>query len=183
MLKRICITGPESTGKSWLSKRLAQHYQTVWVPEYAVEYLEKRTPRYSYDDIAAIARGQFASEEQLAPKANKLLFCDSGLLVCKIWSEVVFNQTDPWINKMISKHPYDLYLLTSPDIPWQSGPFRENPDNRDELFELYENELRAAKFPYRIISGHGTKRLEKAVNIVDKLLKSVNEARGLETKN
>ena len=34
--------GPESTGKTTLSKQLARYYNSVWVPEYAREYLQNK---------------------------------------------------------------------------------------------------------------------------------------------
>jgi NadR type nicotinamide-nucleotide adenylyltransferase len=170
LLKRICITGPESTGKSWLAEKLAAHYKTVFVPEYAVEYLTKHGADYKPEDILAIAKGQVKSESRFDKKANKFMFCDTGLIVCKIWSQVVFGEVDAWIEEMIGKHHYDLFLLMAPDMPWESALFRENPDDRDFLFNLYEQELISKNLPYRIINGHGYKRLEKAVNFVDALL-------------
>lgn len=170
MLKRICITGPESTGKSWLAKKLAEHYQTIAVPEFAVEYLTKFGSKYQQQDILAIAKGQLENENQFAEKANKLLFCDTSMIVCKIWSQVVFNNVDEWIDEMINKHKYDLYLLTFPDIRWKAAPFRENPENREYLYGLYEQELMSRKLPYRVVTGLGNKRLENAVNFVDEII-------------
>ena len=64
-IKKIVVIGPESTGKSTLCSQLAAHYNTLWVPEYAREYLEKNGTNYSYDDLLAIAKGQINSEENL----------------------------------------------------------------------------------------------------------------------
>jgi len=83
-IKRIAITGPESTGKTWLAKNLAAYFHTVYVPEYAVEYLLEHGPAYTLKDIENIAKGQLELEEQYVQKAGGLLFCDTDLLVCKI---------------------------------------------------------------------------------------------------
>lgn len=170
MFKKICITGPESTGKTWLAEKLAAHYKTVFVPEYAVEYLTMHGDDYKPEDILAIAKGQVKSEDQLKTKVKKLLFCDTGLLVCKIWSQVVFGEVNLWIEDMITRHQYDLFLLMTPDLPWEDAPFRQNPNDRDLLFKRYEEELISQKLPYRIVTGSGNKRLEKAINFVDELL-------------
>lgn len=64
MLKKIVIIGPESTGKSTLCSQLAAHYNTIWVREYAREYLLEHGTDYSYDDLLTIAQGQIRLEEK-----------------------------------------------------------------------------------------------------------------------
>jgi len=170
MLKRVAITGPESTGKSWLTKQLAMHYQTQRVDEYAREYLLKNGPGYNQDDVIQIAKGQLEREEIAAEQSRDLLFCDTDMLVVKIWAEVVFGQCPVWIEQQFNNHHYDLYLLCAPDIPWKPDPLRENPDNRDELFTHYEKTLIRYEFPYHIVTGRGNKRLKNAVHFVDEIL-------------
>ena len=173
MLKRIAITGPESTGKSWLTKKLAAHYNTVWVPEFAREYLEAKDSAYDYDDILSIAYGQRERGDALANIASELLFYDTEAIVTKIWSEVVFGRVDTWIENEITTNPYDLYLLCYPDIPWEPDPLRENPYNRMELFELYLNELQDKRLDYIVITGKGRVRLNQAVDAVNRLLSKI----------
>ncbi len=170
-IKRIAITGPESTGKTWLAKNLAAYFHTVYVPEYAVEYLLEHGPAYTLKDIENIAKGQLELEEQYVQKAGGLLFCDTDLLVCKIWSEMVFKKVPEWIEKMMTEHRYDLYLLCFPDIQWQPGPFRENPEDRKYLFDLYEAELKNHGFRYATIKGQGNERLENAVKFVKEIIR------------
>ena len=169
---KIAVTGPESTGKTWLAKNLAKYYNTVWVPEYAREYLNKTGGKYHYEDILKIAKGQKKSEEKIAGKANRLLFTDTDLLVTKIWSHVVFNKVDPWIINELTKARYDFYLLCYPDLPWESDPLRENPDDRDKLFDLYKKELDSYGFNYGIVNGQGQLRLENAIILVNGFLNS-----------
>src|SRR5436190_21605570 len=63
-IKKIVITGPESTGKTSLCQQLAEHFHTEWCPEYAREYLLKHGMNYSYDDLLTIAKGQVELEEK-----------------------------------------------------------------------------------------------------------------------
>ena len=167
-LYRIAITGPESTGKSWLAEKLASHYKTAWVPEYSREYLQNLGRPYDFEDIARIAKGQMRKEEQSASKATKFLFCDSDLLVTKVWSEFKFGKCDPWIVEQWLNHRYDLYLLCDIDLPWQEDPLREHPDKRKELFEIYHRQLSDMKVDFVIISGSGYKRQENAINAITK---------------
>ncbi len=171
MLKRIALTGPESTGKSWLAERLADHFETVWVKEYARTYLKEKGTDYTFDDVLTIARQQKQQENRVAGKANRLLFCDTEPIVTKIWCDVVYNKTHPWILNEIKNHPYDLYLLCYPDIDWEPDVLRENPHNRLELFELYKKELETRHLNYRIIKGEGNLRFDNAVKTVNQFLK------------
>lgn len=170
MIRRIAITGPESTGKSILAQQLADHYRTVWVPEYAREYIDRLNRPYEENDILEIARGQMEREEQAADKASELLFCDTELTVTRIWSEVKYNRCHPWIVRQIQMHTYPLYLLCDIDIPWESDPQREHPHLRKYLLGLYEQELNSRGVNFRMISGLGEGRLQCAVREVDRFL-------------
>lgn len=176
MVKRVAITGPESTGKSWLAKKLAMHYHTVWVDEYAREYLKKNGADYCYEDIVKIARRQKQKEQQLLSKANKLIFCDTEPMVTKIWSEVVFGTVDKWIEQEIIANPYDLYLLCYPDLPWEPDPLRENPDNRTALFELYQQEFSSRGYNFRVVKGTGKERFNNALLFVNALMEDIRGA-------
>ena len=167
MIRRIAITGPESTGKSMLAEQLAAHYHTVWVPEYAREYLELLGEPYEERDILSIARGQLLSETSKQILAKNFLFCDTELLVTKIWSEVKYGRCHPWIPENIVKHHYDLYLLCDIDLPWEYDPLREHPDQRQYLFDLYYNELKIRNYPFDVVRGTGPDRLKNALKIIE----------------
>jgi NadR type nicotinamide-nucleotide adenylyltransferase len=167
MVKRIAITGPESTGKSTLSMELAQLYHADWVEEYSRQYLDKIQRPYNQDDILMIAKGQILSENIAISRAKSFLFCDTDLLVTKIWSEVKYSSCDPWILENIPTHAYDLYLLCDIDLPWTPDPLREHPHMRKELFDLYLKDLQFYNFPFAIVSGNGNARIQNAKRIID----------------
>ncbi|MDX9906926.1 MAG: ATP-binding protein [Bacteroidales bacterium] len=163
---RISITGPESTGKSALAKELAAHFNTVWVPEYAREYLEKLGRRYEFEDIAIIAKGQLANENKIAGTAERMIFCDTDMLVCKVWSEFRYGRCDTWLEEIVKSHVYDLYLLCDIDLPWEEDPMRENPKERQELFDIYLHELQKMNATFGIVTGTGDRRLRNAISAV-----------------
>jgi NadR type nicotinamide-nucleotide adenylyltransferase len=170
MIKKIAITGPESTGKSWLAEHLAKKYNTIWVPEYAREYLEKHPGKYTLDDIVAISVGQLNETNESILLANKLIISDTEMLVCFIWAEVVFGEVPTIIEKAFHDQRFDLYLLCDVDLPWEPDPLREHPDRRTEIFQLYFDALSAAGLPFEIISGFGDQRLERAVQAIESRL-------------
>ncbi|MBN1199827.1 MAG: ATP-binding protein [Bacteroidales bacterium] len=173
VMRKIAITGPESTGKSVLTKQLADHYNTVWVPEYAREYIDQLGRPYDERDILEIARGQYKREQdqeeviRQEPASREYLFCDTEAIVTKIWSEVKFNRCNPWILKQVELVEYDLYLLCYIDIPWEFDPQREHPQLREHLFNLYYEELLERKRTFRVVSGLGRDRLENAIKFID----------------
>lgn len=171
---KISITGPESTGKSWLAKKLASHYHTLWVPEYAREYLQTIDRPYSYDDILLIAQKQSELEDMAATK-TELLFCDTDFSVAYVWCTVKYSKCHNWIAEKVNANLYSLFLLCDVDLPWQYDPLRENPDNRSELFVIYENLMVKNNCNYRIINGKGKTRLQNAINAVDELLKAIQK--------
>lgn len=169
MLKRIAITGPESSGKTQLARELASYFKTNWLPEFAREYLDGSSENYTIEDILFIAKEQMNREEAMAKNMNGLLLCDTDFTVLKIWSQVVFNTCPEWIESKFAQHQYDLYLLCYPDLEWEADPLRENPTDRLFLFNLYQEELEKAGFNYAIVQGRGEQRLENAINFVQRL--------------
>ena len=167
-LIRIAVTGPESTGKSMLTRQLAEKFGTVWVPEYAREYIDRLDRPYNEEDILVISRGQMEREEQKAAVAERILFCDTELTVTRIWSEVKYGRCHPWIIESLATHPYDLYLLCNIDIPWENDPQREHPDLREHLFSLYFNELTRRNCRFEVVSGLGPERLLNAIRLIRK---------------
>jgi len=166
-MQKLLITGPESTGKSSLCKALATHYKTNWVPEFARLWLEQQGPEYLEEDLLQIAKGQLLLEDFHAQRASKYLFCDTGMLVMKVWAQFKYGRCHPWIEQQWQQRHYDHYLLCGIDIPWEAGPFRENPGERAELYAIYKAELEAAQKNFTELSGSLDKRLDMVRNILN----------------
>ncbi|MEL7531629.1 MAG: ATP-binding protein [Bacteroidota bacterium] len=162
-MHKVAIVGPESTGKSTLAIKMAAQLGAHWVPEFAREYLTHLKRDYVQEDLIEIARGQLLWEKEQSELGGNWLFCDTNLLVVKVWSEVKYGSVDPWILEQIRLDKYHLHLLMYPDLPWEADPQREHPDQLLELFERYERELIVADVPYKVIKGRGEKRTMQAL--------------------
>ncbi|MGM0581713.1 MAG: AAA family ATPase [Bacteroidota bacterium] len=165
-MKKIAIIGPESTGKSTLTKGLAKHFQEPFVPEYGRKYLEENGSEYEKSDLLKISKGMLEAEKEQAKNANQFLFCDTDLIMMKVWYEVKYGECHPFILEKLTENPYGFHLLCAPDLPWETDPLRENPNIREELFDRYQKELEDYGFDYSIISGTKN-RLEKAIKMLE----------------
>lgn len=172
---RVVVYGPESTGKTTLCQDLAAHYKTHWVPEFARDYLQKKWNNSqqvcSLDDLPVIAKGQMDSENTIVKKTDKILFCDTNILVTQIWSETHFEgYCDPEIIAAANELHYDLYLLTGIDIPWEPDDLRDRPTDREFMFQCFENKLMEHKKPYLHIIGSRENRIKLATNAIDSII-------------
>ncbi|MFK5959225.1 MAG: ATP-binding protein [Lutibacter sp.] len=174
---KVVLFGPESTGKTTLSKHLARYYNTVWAPEYAREYLQKKwnneRKTCENSDLLPIARGQMELENRLATKADKILICDTDLLETKVYSEEYYGGfVNPKLDEAAIKNTYELYLLTYIDTPWEEDDLRDRPNQRLEMFNAFKNALIKYNRPYILLKGDKKSRLELAIQEIDKILKS-----------
>lgn len=172
-VKRVAIVGPESTGKTTLAEKLAERFQTLWVPEFARGYLEEKyapvSLLISIDDIEDIARGQAKSEDQLARKANRLLVCDTDLITTMIWSEYFLGYCPEWIKQAAEARSYDLYLLTDIDTPWVAEPQRVGDHLRADFLRRLQRALEFRGRAYTLISGSYEDRLIEAAQTIERL--------------
>ena len=178
MIKKVVCIGPESTGKSYLSKVLAERFGSIKVEEYARAFLLGIDRAYTVQDLTTIAEGQLRLEAEGVKKLgehveNVPLFIDTDFYVIKVWSEFVFGECDNVILKEIARRKYDLYLLCSPDLPWVKDELREYPDQatRDILFQHYKELLTAQSTPWVEIKGGYEERTKIAIEAVERLLK------------
>ena len=173
----VVLFGPESTGKTTLSRHLARYYNSIWVPEYAREYLQDKwnNERKTCEpkDLLPIAIGQMKLENELAKKTNSVLICDTDLLETKVYSEAYYQGIcDPILDKYAKENTYDLYFLTYIDTPWEADDLRDKPDERERMFKAFELALIEHKRPYVVLSGGKKERLKEASSHIDKLLKN-----------
>ncbi len=171
---RVVLYGPESTGKTTIAKALAQYYNTQWVPEFARDYLQKKWDLHqetcTKEDLLVIAKGQLQAENQAIRTAQNFLFCDTNILVTRVWSETHFNgYCNPILKSWSEQWHYDYYFLTDIDVPWQADDLRDRPHDRKEMHTYFEGILREKKHPYTYLTGNIKTRMNTAISVLNAL--------------
>lgn len=166
--RTICLHGPESTGKSVLSERLARHFETQWVTEYGRVHCEI----YGFDLDAAgltmIADVQRAMIDAARPACNRRLIADTDALTTAAWSLMILGHVPDTIPLVPGA---DLYLLTDIDVPWEDDGTRYYPDDerRRRFMQACRDVLAQAGAAWVEISGPWEDRFDKAVAAIEAL--------------
>ncbi|MEI7830837.1 MAG: ATP-binding protein [Prolixibacteraceae bacterium] len=167
-MKKIVISGPESTGKTTLSEALALELNAILIPEYARYYIESLDKPYTFSDVEAIAKYQMKEElNAMAFDTDGIIIMDTWLIITRVWFDVVFGRIPEWIDNYIVSSKIDLFLICAPDLPWVADPVRENGgEMRQRLFERYCREIEHFGFSYEIVVGTGAARVENALKFI-----------------
>jgi NadR type nicotinamide-nucleotide adenylyltransferase len=167
-MKKIVITGPESTGKTTLSEELMHELNAILIPEHARKYIEGLNLPYTFSDLEAIARHQINEEMSIMTLgSNSIVIMDTWLIITKVWFDVVYGRVPEWLENYIASAEIDLFLVCSPDIPWIADPVRENGgEMRQKLFERYCWELGHYGFSYEVVKGAGKIRVQNALRFI-----------------
>jgi NadR type nicotinamide-nucleotide adenylyltransferase len=167
---RIAILGAESSGKSTLAAALAEHYHTLWVPEYLREFVDthQRVPRE--EDQYGIARTQIERENAAALRADRYLFCDTTPLMTALYSKVYWGRVVAPLAGLDAVHDYALTLVTAPDGPWiPDGLQRESEAVRQSVHALVLATLCARGIAHTVISGEPAQRMQHVTRLLAQL--------------
>lgn len=160
--RQVVFVGPESSGKTTLSRALARELGASWVPEYARTYLDGREDRFSLDDMERIARGQWAANRSALLAGRPLTLCDTDAMTTALWCEELFDEVPDSVRALATQDTDALTLLLSPDVPWESGPLRLKPETRERFFDRCHKKLEQLGRKFLVISGSWESRVEAA---------------------
>ena len=167
--KAIALVGGESTGKSTLASLLAEYYGTIWVPEYARQYLQGRDGFCEKSDLDLIALGQLNLEAELSPAAVDAYFTDTDVLTTVVWYEKYFDTAPDWMLNLAIASMKDFYFLCSPDFPWIKDEIRYAEEHRGWMHNRFVEYLDKLPVPYAVIHGEAIdQRLNSAIEIIGK---------------
>lgn len=162
-ITRVCLIGPESTGKSRLAERLAQHFGATWLPEHAREYAEQRENKLTSDDVEQIARGHMKTEDR-RPRTEDLVILDTDLISTVVYARHYYGKVPQWIVEEARKRRADLYLLLGTDVPWIADSARDTGgEGRQDLFDAFGAALDEFECEWVIMSGDWEERFRSSV--------------------
>ncbi len=157
--RRICLIGPECTGKTGLAQRAARELGATCVPEYAREYVERNGCILTASDVEPIARGEIANLDRAA---GSVIVCDTDLISTLVYARHYYGECPRWIEEEASRRRADLYLLLDTDIDWLPDPVRDaGGDAREDLFDAFRAALDEFDTRWEIVSGDWHARWER----------------------
>ena len=176
-LTRICVTGPECTGKTTLAARLAEHFGTAWSAEYAREYAVARGNELTVADVEPIARGQIANEDRADTRHptpdTRIVIHDTDLISTVVYARHYYGECPAWIVDEARRRRADLYLLMDTDLEWVADPARDSPGElREELFDAFRRTLEEFDARFVIVSGVGEERWAGALAAIRMMVSS-----------
>jgi len=167
---RVVVTGSECTGKTTLARALAEHYDTIWVPEFVRDFVEREGRAPVLADVEAIALGQQDREDKAAALANEILILDTDLLSTVVYSQHYYGSCPQAVESALASRPADLYLLCGIDVPWISdGDQRDRGDRREEMQALFRDALTQRGLRFREVRGNQRERMRFATSTLDEL--------------
>jgi len=169
-MRRIILTGAESSGKSYLTQHLGEVFKLPYVLEYARTYLEENGPEYDLEQLRKMSRLHLSYQQEKIPTSTPWGIFDTDLINYKIWAEEVFGCCPAEISTGIEQESSHLYLLCKPDLPWEPDPLRENPDDLQRIYQRHLDEIIRLKRPYEVVEGLGAVRLANAEAALHRLL-------------
>jgi HTH-type transcriptional regulator, transcriptional repressor of NAD biosynthesis genes len=171
---RVVVLGAESTGSTTLATALAQHYGTLWVPEYGRAYTDERGgPQQAWrsDEFTLIAERQFELERQAIDRVpTPLLVCDTDVLATALWHERYVGTVSPTLEAMAAAHRPVAYILTGDEIAFVQDGTRDGEHIREGMQQRFRDELAAQPVPWVEVRGTVDERLAAACAAIEPLL-------------
>jgi HTH-type transcriptional regulator, transcriptional repressor of NAD biosynthesis genes len=177
-VKRVCLLGAESTGRTTLGRSLAERYGTVWNPEYGHVYSWYRGrdatdwASWTTAELVQVAQLQNWYEDFLAGLADRVLFCDTNAWTAGLFHEVYLGARSTEIDALAGRR-YDLYVVCDVETPFaqdEAGSRTDGPHRR-RMHEDYLAHVRSTGAPYLVVSGSHAERLAAASAAVAVLLR------------
>jgi nicotinamide riboside kinase len=169
-MKRVSITGTESTGKTTLAEQLARQFAVPLVADVSRQYIAALNRPYTEQDVLEIAKQIIEAEDNIPAGNMPFVISDNDLINIKIWLQYYNWEVPAWLQEQIIARKCELYLLCFTDTAWLPDAQRANPHDRDDLFGQFVKELNALQANYKVLKGNEMNRLNEAGAWIEKKL-------------
>ena len=167
---RIVVSGSECTGKTVLTRALAENFDAPFSTESARDYVSELGRAVQFSDVEPIARRQIEIEDALLGDGSRLYIFDTDLFSTLIYSRLYFGRCPGWIEPLCRARRADLYLLCGIDLPWIKDGFQrgqDTPKKRQHAHDLFANVLNENGCSVRAVSGLNNNRLQCAFSAIE----------------
>ncbi|MBC7522216.1 MAG: AAA family ATPase [Sandarakinorhabdus sp.] len=156
-MRRVCLTGAESTGKSTLAPLLAAGFRGVVMPEYGREWAQTHGLNFTRQALRDIAAGHIAARTALEAQHPALIIEDTDIVMTSAWSVMLHGGRDPVLSAIPASA--GLYLLFSAETPWIDDGTRQFGGNQRARFAaVIEKELALRGIAPVVIAGDWAER-------------------------
>lgn len=168
----VTIIGAESTGKTSLSRTLADTLGGDWIPEFARPYLEVTDGITTTSSMTAIWQGQLALQHVATRSTRPYVMFDTDLYATIGYWKLphvkprLGSCPDRLIQDALSRQS-DLYLITKSTIPFEPDVLRYGGDKRESSDDYWIQLCESYQLPYCVLSAAGRdERLKEAITII-----------------
>ena len=167
-VRRIVVTGAESTGSTTLAEALALQMGCEWVPEYGREYTANRAggppAPWRDDEFQLIAERQNELENEAAALSTTgWLVCDTDALATVIWQERYMGRsTEPVRAAAEAQVTPFVRILTGDEIPFVDDGQRDGAHIRHAMQARFREALAGPE-------GRGVPWIEVRGSVSDRL--------------
>lgn len=152
--QRVTILGTESSGKTTLSRQLAEALNAHWLPEWARPYLEHLdTPHVDDTRMRAIWRGQRALQMHALDLVDRPFIVQDTDLFATVgyWDFWNPGETPPDLVEDAHAGKSDLYLITRSNIPFEPDPLRYGGSARETTDDYWIGLAERHGLNYRVL--------------------------------
>jgi len=178
LITKVCFMGAPSTGKTTLARTLAEHHNTLWMPEYGAEYWldHNVNRRITLEQFEEIGPEHNSREDALVLQSRKYLFCDTNPITTYVFAKDYHGVAGPLLTRMAqeAEKRYDLFFLCDTDIPYANTWDRSGDQKRNWFQDQIVGDLAERKVPFFRVSGTLEERVSQVNGILIKHRKFSN---------
>jgi len=178
LIINVVFLGAPSTGKTTLAARLAQEFDTLWMPEYGREYWETHQVdrRLRPEQLVEIAEGHIEREDALLERSNRYLFTDTNAIATATFARYYHGRANQQLRALADRAVtrYDLVFVCDIDIPYDDTWDRSGEVNRAAFQRQVLGDLNERKVPFTVVRGTVEERVSCVRNILSRFEKYMN---------